>query len=138
MERTFLRRMDDLQGIFAFIEEFLAAQGLDSKHGFNLGLVAEELFTNMVRHSRGGTPEIVMGLARRGPDAVLTLTETDVEIWDPTTSAPPVDPEAPLEKRRPGGLGIHFVIKLAKDFSYEHKEGKSTVTAVLGLEGSDV
>jgi serine/threonine-protein kinase RsbW len=138
MERTFSRRMDALEGVFAMIDEFLAGEGLDRTHGFHLGLVAEELFTNMVRHSRGGTPEIVMELTRRGPDAVLRLTETDAEHWDPTKSAPRVDPDATLEERRPGGLGIHFVIKLAKDFSYDRNGRESTVTAVIGLEGKDV
>jgi anti-sigma regulatory factor (Ser/Thr protein kinase) len=129
--RRFPRAIGSLPLLVAFVREFFAERPLDPERAFDVDLVLEELFTNMVRHARGGTSEIEVGLA--ADDGVLTLRLRDqgVEPWDPG-EAPPVDVNRPLDERRPGGLGIHFIRQLTRDLRFEHVDGATIVTAVLG------
>jgi anti-sigma regulatory factor (Ser/Thr protein kinase) len=126
--RRFPRRLDALDAIAAFVEEFLGREGLAPDHGFDLNLVIEELFANQVRHARGGRDEIELALSYVGGRLTVRLTDFDVEPFDPT-SAPEVDTSAPIETRRVGGLGIHLVRRIAEDLRYDHRGGDSTLTA---------
>lgn len=123
--RAFPRRLEALEAIAAFVEEFLAGEGLDAGHAFDLQLVLEELFTNQVRHAHGGRDAVEIALARDGDRVELRLTDFDVPPFDPTAAAE-VDVDAPIEARRAGGLGIHLVRRIAEDFRYHHRDGAST------------
>ena len=137
MERKFSRRIEALDGIWTFIEAFLDAHALSRDLSFDVGLIIEELFTNMVKYSGDGTKDIAIGLDLDARGVIITLTDRDVEPFDPTR-LPEVDPERPLADRKPGGLGIHFVRRLADDFSYEYRERTSRITVVKRVEGSHV
>ena len=67
-ERRFGRTFGSLESIFGFVAEFLEANGLPASAAFELDLVIEELFTNMVKYHPHGAPEIEIGLdtARSG------------------------------------------------------------------------
>ena len=129
--RRFPRAIGSLPLLVAFVREFFAERPLDPERAFDVDLVLEELFTNMVRHARGGTSEIEVGLAADDGALTLRLRDEGVEPWDPA-QAPPVDVDRPLDQRRPGGLGIHFIRQLTRDLRFEHVDGATIVTAVLG------
>lgn len=129
--RRFPRAVGSLPLLVAFVREFFAERPLDPERAFDVDLVLEELFTNMVRHARGGTSEIEVGLAADNGVLTLRLRDEGVEPWDPA-QAPPVDVNRPLDERRPGGLGIHFIRQLTRDLRFEHVDGSTIVTAVLG------
>lgn len=129
--RRFPRAVGSLPLLVAFVREFFAERPLDPERAFDVDLVLEELFTNMVRHARGGTSEIEVGLAADNGVLTLRLRDEGVEPWDPA-QAPPVDVNRPLDERRPGGLGIHFIRQLTRDLRFEHVDGATIVTAVLG------
>ncbi len=133
MERHFPRDVRSLDDIFGFVHEFLSAEGVDATHSFDVDLVVEELFTNLVKYSRDGRHEILIGLDRRGRDLLVTLRDFDVEAFD-VSGAPDVDISLPLAQRKPGGLGIHLVRRLAKDLRYDYRDRNSTITVTLGLE----
>lgn len=130
LARRFPRAVESLPALVAFVREFFAARGLDTERAFDADLVLEELFTNMVRHARGGSPTIEIGLDADGSALTMRLRDENVEPWDPA-EAPEPDVTRPIEERRPGGLGIHFVRSLTRDLRYEHAGGTTTVTAVL-------
>lgn len=132
-ERRFGRTFGSLESIFGFVAEFLQASGLPASTAFELDLVIEELFTNMVKYHPQGAPEIEIGLTRLGPDVVVVLRDFDVEPFDPTR-APPVDISRPLSERPAGGLGLHLVRRIARDLAYEHRDRCSTITVTLGPE----
>src|SRR5262245_56371458 len=98
MERRFPREIGSLGAIFAFVREFLAAHGIDVTHAFELDFILEELFTNTVRHGRGGADEVLIGLARDGRAVTLTVRDFDVEAFD-VTKPRAIDPYLPIEKR---------------------------------------
>jgi len=125
-ERRFARSFDSLEGLHAFIAEFLTSERLDAAHAFDLDLIAEELFTNMVKYG-GGREAIAVGLAREGDTVTLVLRDFDGHPYD-VTNPRGVAVDAPLEARRPGGLGLHLVQRMADDLDYCHDGRTGTIT----------
>jgi len=128
--RRFARAVGSLPALVAFVREFFAARGIDADQAFDVDLVLEELFTNMVRHARGGTSEIEVGLDDDGTALTMKLRDEGAEPWDPS-QAPVPETDRPIHERRPGGLGIHFIRRLTRDLRFEHLDGTTTVTAVI-------
>ena len=130
MVRSFPRETSALAALVQYVRDFLAAEGLPDGAGFDLDLVLEELFTNLVKYGRGARGAVDVGLDRV-PDGVrITLIEYDAEPFDPTAS-PSVDVKRPIAERRPGGLGIHFVRTLSKDFRYDYRDRTGTITVLM-------
>lgn len=131
MLRRFPRAVGSLPLLVDFVREFFAAHGLDDERAYDVDLVLEELFTNMVRHARGGEADIEVGLEEDGNSLTLQLRDEGVEPWD-LSQAPPPEIDRPIHERRPGGLGIHFIRQLTRDLRFEHVDGATIVTAVIG------
>lgn len=132
-EQRFGRSFGSLEAIFAFVDGFLASEGLAADQAFEIQLVIEELFTNMVKYSRDGRQDIAIGLERDGSRLVISLRDFDVEPFD-VTRAPQADVNRPLTERHAGGLGLYLVRQMAEDFRYEYRDRTSTVTVVKRLE----
>ena len=131
MERAAPRKMESLAELVAFVREFVAAERLSEDVAFDIDLVIEELFTNLVRHARGGG-DVVVHLERT-PDSIrIQIRAAEPSPFDPT-AAPRVQFDLPLAERRPGGLGIHFVRELCRQFHYEWRDGVGTTTVVMGV-----
>lgn len=125
--RTFPRSFGALEAIYAFIREFVARSGIDPEIAYDLDVIAEELFTNMVKYGQGGRREIEIALEWRAPMLAIRLRDFDVERFDPTET-PPVDTSRPITERRSGGLGIHLVRQIADRIDYDYQGRESTIT----------
>lgn len=125
-ERRFPRSIGSLEGIFAFIAEFLREQELDGTSAFELDLIAEELFTNMVKYGGGGA-DVSLGLARDGDVVTLVLRDFDGRPYDVTRPSP-LPANVPLAERRAGGMGLHLVQRLADGLDYSHDGRIGTIT----------
>jgi anti-sigma regulatory factor (Ser/Thr protein kinase) len=123
--RRFPRAVGSLPDLVAFVREFFVACGIDADRAFDVDLVLEELFTNMVRHARGGTSEIEIGLDDDGALLTLRLRDVGVEPWTPAQA-----PDQPIHGR-PGGRGLQIIRQLTRDLRFEHVDGTTIVTAVL-------
>ncbi len=132
-ERSFPRSVGALGNVFEFVRAFFESQGLPTDQTFDVDLILEELFTNMVRHSRDGRHDIEVKLHWDGYKLTLVLRDFDVEPFD-VAVAPTIDLGRPLEERAPGGLGLHLVHTLADDLSYEYVDRTSTITVTKRLE----
>lgn len=59
----------------------------------------------------------------------VTLVDRGVERFDPTAS-PDVDIHAPIDERRPGGLGLHLIRRMVDSIDYRYsdatREGRIT------------
>lgn len=131
MERDVARNLESLAALVGFVREFIAAERLSEEIAFDIDLVIEELFSNLVRHARGGGGIQVQ--LERSPGAVrIQLRAAEASPFDPA-AAPRVQVHLPLAERRAGGLGIHFVRELCKQFHYEWRDGVGTTTVVLGV-----
>ena len=125
--RRFPRTTAALETIFAFVAEFLAAEGIERERAFDLDLIVEELFTNMIKYSREGKDDIEVALAREAEGLRLTLRDFNVERFD-VTGTPDVDISVPISERRAGGLGLHLVRRMADRFEYDYRDRVSTIT----------
>lgn len=133
MEKSFKRATESLEGIFAFLQDFAAAEGLDESVTYVMNLVIEELFTNMVKYSPGGAAEIPISLERVGGRLVMRLVDRDVEAFD-ITKTRKVNTDLPLEERKPGGLGLHLIKHMVDEIDYQYKDSSSVITIAKNLE----
>jgi anti-sigma regulatory factor (Ser/Thr protein kinase) len=90
-------------------------------------LSIEELFVNLVKYNRGTDRDITLRLDWVGDAVEVTLMDYDVERYDPTR-APDLDVDAPLAKRRPGGMGLYLVSKMVDAIHYEYRNRQSKIT----------
>lgn len=128
--RRFGRSYQSLEGIFAFVAEFLAGHGLPETMSFDLDLVIEELFTNMVKYSPGGAAEVEIGLERRDGAVEVVLRDFEVERFDPA-GADETEADRALAERRPGGLGLRLVRRIAESVRYDYRDRTSTITLTV-------
>ncbi len=116
---AFRRGFDSLQDLFAFTAGFCARHRVDEGLLPTVDLAVEELFTNMVKYSPGGAPEIRMDIATIPGGVEVALTDYDVEPFD-VAQAPAVDVDLPIEQRRPGGLGLHLLRRMLDRIDYDY------------------
>lgn len=125
--RDIARDISGLEVLFGFLDQYFEAHGVGERTAFCLNLAAEEIFTNMVRHNEGGGDHVVARLAVDDDAIRLELVDFDVEPFDPD-SRPEVDVTAPVEERKPGGLGIHLVKSIVDRMTYEYKNREMRVS----------
>jgi anti-sigma regulatory factor (Ser/Thr protein kinase) len=135
MRDTFSRSLEELDSVFGLIHRMAEAHRFAPGLEKDLCVIAEELFTNQVRHARPGGAQIELFLEVEGGKVRLELVDDDVDPWDPT-AAPEVDVHRPVEEREPGGLGIHFVRTLSDRFewTYDAARRRSRITVTRQLE----
>ncbi len=133
--KSFPRRIDALEEIFEFVSAFVGDHPIDERSRMTINLVVEELFTNLVRHNRGGGDSILLTLDRTNGCLALELVDADVDPFDPDSVAP-VPVEARIGERRPGGLGIHLVREMVDslDYDYETDSRRMRVSVTTTLE----
>lgn len=132
-QKTFPRTAACLPEIFAFMDGFFARAGISDEHRMPMQFAVEELFTNLVKYSRGGTGDILLDLRREGSRLIVSLSDFGVERFD-IRAVPDVNVDLKLKDRRPGGLGIHLLKRMVDDVSYEYVDGRSTTTFMKELE----
>lgn len=118
--RGFARSYESLPAMVAFAREAFASEQVDATLLQAVDFALEELFTNMVKYSRTSTAEVQVEITGVAGGVEVTLVDSDVEPFD-VTKAPDADVGAPIEQRRPGGLGIHLIRRLLDSIDYEYK-----------------
>lgn len=117
--RSFVRGFDAIPALAAFTADFAAREGVDAGYLPVVDLAIEELFTNMVKYGGPSIADVRVDLAV-APDGVdVVLVDRDVEPFD-VTRAPDADVDLPLERRRPGGLGLHLIKRLVDEYRYHY------------------
>ena len=119
--------LGELARLTAGMARFCRLHKLGDDVEFDLNLVLEELFTNTVRH---GGCEGLEGAAEVRLDVVadgVVLDYADRGMPFDPTAAPAPDLSVPLEDRRAGGLGIHLMKQIMRDFEYRRCDGWNRV-----------
>jgi phosphoserine phosphatase len=119
--RGFRRSFEALPEIVAFTAEAFRREGIDSALQPNVDFAVEELFTNMVKYSKESSSDVRLEIRPIEGGVEVTLTDYDVDRFD-VTKAPDADVRQPIEKRRPGGLGLHLIRRLLDSIDYEYSE----------------
>jgi sigma-B regulation protein RsbU (phosphoserine phosphatase) len=116
--RAFAPRLESLAGIVAFTSDVYAGDGLEPATRQAVDLALEELFTNMVKYG-GSVTNVTVEIAKVPGGVEVTLVEEEARPFDPTR-VPGIDTAAPLEARKPGGLGLHLVRQMVDFVDYRH------------------
>lgn len=137
MERSFPRSLSALCGLVEFTSEFFAREGLPADQRFPVDFAIEEIFTNFLKYHPDARGEIRVELVRGDDHIAVVLVDRDVDRFDPA-AAPDANIAAPLDERRPGGLGIHLTRRLMDriEYDYSAEDRTSTITLIkmLGVD----
>ena len=129
MQQEFGRSLDQLKNIVAFTDLFFAEHDIDPSVRYIVDLCVEELFVNMVTYDTETSADILIEMDRHEQGVKASLTDFDVERFDPR-EVKPVDVDAPLEQRTPGGLGLYLVLKMVSSIHYEYRNRNSKITFI--------
>ena len=129
MKQKFGRSLDDISSIVKFTDEFFAQNDIDASLRYIVDLCVEELFVNMVTYDTETDAEILIEMNPHEHGAEVSLTDYGVDRFDPR-DAKPVDVDAPLEQRTPGGLGLYLVLKMVNSIHYEYRNKNSKITFI--------
>jgi anti-sigma regulatory factor (Ser/Thr protein kinase) len=115
-------RRERLGDLLAFIERACARAALAPDTAFDVRLATEEVVTNVIEHGYAGArePGPITIRFRHDPRQVVVTIDALAPPFDPS-SIRPADPAAPLEQRRIGGLGWHFVSRVMDEVRHEHR-----------------
>lgn len=125
-------RRERLGDLLAFIERACARAALDPGIAFDVRLATEEVVTNVIEHGYAGadTPgPITLRFHRDAREVVVTIEDL-APPFDPATIHP-TDLGAPLEQRRIGGLGWHFVRQVIDEVRYEQRHPRGNRTTLV-------
>lgn len=129
VQQEFGRSVGELQNIVAFTDRFFDENGIDPSLRYIVDLCVEELFVNMVTYDTETSEDILIEMNPHDQGVEVSLTDFGVERFDPR-DAPPVDVEAPLDQRTPGGLGLYLVLKMVSSIRYEYRNRNSKITFI--------
>ena len=130
MQREFPRHLTSLAGLYEFTEDVMKAHDLPDGVRFPVHLAMEELFVNMVHYNPTVTTDIEVGIDVADQVTVSLVDNGGVE-FDVTTKRE-VDVDAPLEDRKPGGLGLHLIQNLVDSLEYQYQDGRGEVIFTKG------
>ena len=130
---------DRLADLLAFVQRACERAALDPGVAFDVRLATEEVVTNVIEHGYAGEdpPGPIVVRFRRDPEQVVVTVDDRARPFDPATIRP-ADPTAPLEARRIGGLGWHFVTRVMDEVRHEHRRPRGNrLTLVKRLPSPD-
>lgn len=129
MQRKFGRSLDELGNIVSFTDAFFLENDIDASVRNIVDLCVEELFVNMITYNTESHADILIEMKPHEHGVEISLTDYDVERFDPR-EVEPVDVNAPLEQRTPGGLGLYLVLKMVNSIHYEYRNRTSRITFI--------
>ena len=130
--RIFPARRDVLPQVDVFIGEVCADAGLGREACLRLTLLVEELFTNTVVHGHGTDSEEPVRLEFEVAPGRIALTYEDTgPAHDPFAQV--VAPDAGVEDRPVGGLGVLLVSAMAQQVEYRRAGDRNRISLVIGV-----
>lgn len=112
--------------IYVFIHQYFTQIGLSHKNVFGILISSEEIFSNVLRHSRATADEKIIISVNYEPlakTASVVFKYGGVE-FDPLKTELP-DVSLPPGRRKPGGLGLLIVKNFTDDIVYTYSSGKN-------------
>lgn len=112
------------------VDEFWQAHQLDEYQQADLNIAIEEILSNVIRHS-GSTTPVALDITLDPARAYIEIRDSGAP-FDPL-SHPMPDPNAPLDQRRAGGLGIFMVMNMMNEVRYERRDKGNCFTMIRNL-----
>ena len=137
MRKKYKRSFEEIRKIVEDTGQFFAQENIDESLRMKVDLSMEELFVNMVTYNTETICEILIEMKPIDNGIEVSLTDHDVDRFDPTKSGQ-VDVDAPLVDRSPGGLGLYLVLKMADSINYQYHARTSKITFTNKVVEADV
>jgi serine/threonine-protein kinase RsbW len=112
-----------LEKFTTFISEWLRRHGESPKRMMAIELALEEALVNVCRyayHEQTGDVEVRCRVVN---DNRLLIEVIDSGVPFDVCSLPPPDVKSCVAERKIGGLGVHFIRKMADTIEYQRKDG---------------
>lgn len=123
-------RLEEMERLSSAIEDLGRGDDWPADLSFQVNLVLEELWLNVVNHGHDdGFHEVEIELTSEA-EAVTIETTDDGKPFDPLNDAPEPDLKGPLNDRTVGGLGIHLVRTMMDEMRYRREGGKNHLLLV--------
>jgi serine/threonine-protein kinase RsbW len=125
----------ELPAFFERMEDWALDHDVPLPLASSFGLMLDEWLTNVATHGyQGQGGPVTIHLSFDAPATLNAIVRDEGPAFDPTALVA-ADVEASLEDRHIGGLGVHFVKKLANRFAYR-RDGSCneiSLSRTLGL-----
>ncbi|MBV9825592.1 MAG: ATP-binding protein [Alphaproteobacteria bacterium] len=118
----------EISRLIDWVEAGCRRHGIADDVTFKMKLALEEAVMNVISHAFTGWPPPHTILVRLDitPDAIIAEIVDNGRPFDPTT-APDPDLTLPLDKRHPGGLGIHLMRSLTDRLGYARERSNNVL-----------
>ncbi len=115
----------DLEGVGELVAGFWADYSLPPSLEGEVTLAVREIVSNVMRHGYRDAAEhrILVRLELAGPQLIAEV-EDDAEPFNPLEHPAP-DLVAPMERRRPGGLGVFLARSFMDRMEYRREGGRN-------------
>lgn len=125
----------DITEVTEFAERELEKIGCPLKTVYQINVVIDEIYSNIVRYGYPDCtgPVSVQIIERNSPHSVYIRFADEGIPYNPLTNEDP-DVSLPLEERGGGGLGIFIVKKTMDDIKYKYENGQNILTVKKLLE----
>ena len=128
--------LSELDTLCQHLETFGQKIGLSKKFIFEVNLVLDELFTNIISYGFDDDCEHIIKVTMTPENKGLCLCiEDDGKPFNPVEFKTP-DVSCSIEECKIGGLGIHIIRKLMDDICYERSENKNVLKLKKGIAKS--
>ena len=129
-------KMESLGRAVDFIVEGASKLEFSDKDISQIRLAAEEIVVNIINYAypeKAGDMQISYQIKDNN---ALVVEIIDSGIAFNPLSLPEPDINAPLDKRKIGGLGVYLVKKIMDDISYERKDGRNILIFTKTVKNS--
>jgi anti-sigma regulatory factor (Ser/Thr protein kinase) len=128
--------LSELDTLCQHLETFGQKIGLSKKFIFEVNLVLDELFTNIISYGFDDDCEHIIKVKMTPENKGLCLRiEDDGKPFNPVEFKTS-DLSCSIEECKIGGLGIHIIRKLMDDICYERSENKNVLKLKKGIAKS--
>ncbi len=121
---TVKNNQEELEQVRGFIDDLGGEWSLDDSMIFRLNLLLEEYINNLISYGYTDQLPHQITVELELKDDIITVCVTDDgNPFDLTKVTENTEIEKPLEERKIGGLGIHFIRTLAENIIYKSEGG---------------
>lgn len=134
MKLTYQCDLKELKKLAQDILKFASDSKLQEKTTYALNLCLDEVITNIISYGFKNSPKSNIDLVLSINDGVIIAKITDKgDPFNPLkdTHKKKLRPDASIEDRAIGGLGVYFLHKYMDQIMYERNEGRNVLTLIV-------